>query len=120
MAKIGLLVLNNGYWKDEQVVPEDWIDLSTKPHVAESEFYDYGYQWWCRSKKNKTWWENPVLGGEDENDMIQARGYGGQYIMIIKELNMVIVITASDYNEENGMAQCKVPMVIEELVPFFN
>jgi UDP:flavonoid glycosyltransferase YjiC (YdhE family) len=36
------------------------------------------------------------LGGKEENDMFHARGYGGQYIMIIEDLNMVIVVTASD------------------------
>jgi CubicO group peptidase (beta-lactamase class C family) len=87
--------------------------------VAETEFFDYGYQWWYRSKRNTPWWENPVLGGKEENDMFHARGYGGQYIMIIEDLNMVIVVTASDYNESNGMANIKVPMVIEELVPLF-
>jgi hypothetical protein len=60
-----------------------------------------------------------VLGGKEEKDMFHARGYGGQYIMIVKDLNMVIVVTASDYNESNGMANSKVPMVIEELVPLF-
>ena len=96
MAKIGLLVLNNGFWSGEQIVPKKWIDISTKPYVAQGEFFDYGYQWWYRSNRNKAWWENPVFGGKDENDMILALGYGGQYIMIIKELNMVIAITSSE------------------------
>ena len=120
MAKIGLLVLNKGSWNDEQIVPKEWIDISTKPYVAESDFFDYGFQWWYRSKENTPWWKNPVLGGKEENDMFHARGYGGQYIMIIEELNMVIIITASDYNESNGMANIKVPMVIEEVVPLFD
>ncbi len=119
MAKIGLLVLNNGKWKDEQIVPKEWIDKSTKPYVAESEFFDYGYQWWHRSKQNKPWWNNPVRGGKTEHDMLLALGYGGQYIMIIRDLNLVIVTTSSDYNESNGMAHAKVPMVIEEIVPLF-
>jgi hypothetical protein len=33
---------------------------------------------------------------------------------------MVIVTTSSDYNEDNGMAHQKVPMVIEEVVPLFD
>ncbi len=39
MVKIGQLVLNDGKWNNEQVVPEAWIIESTKPHVPESEFY---------------------------------------------------------------------------------
>ena len=120
MAKIGLLVLNNGSWNGEQIVPREWIDMSTKPHVAESEFFDYGYQWWYRSKRNRSWWENPVHGSNNEHDMFLALGYGGQYIMVVRDLNMVIVTTSSDYNEDNGMAHQKVPMVIEEVVPLFD
>ena len=119
MAKIGLLVLNNGSWNGEQIIPKEWIDISTKPYVAESEFFDYGYQWWYRSKQNTSWWKNPVQGGKTEYDMFLALGYGGQYIMIIRDLNMVIVTTSSDYNESNDMAHAKVPMVIEEVIPLF-
>ncbi|WP_036985074.1 serine hydrolase domain-containing protein [Prolixibacter bellariivorans] len=119
MAKIGLLVLNNGNWNGEQIVPKEWIAESTQPHVAESPFFDYGYQWWCRSKSNRSWWKHPVHGSRDEHDMFLALGYGGQYIMVIRDLNMVVVATSSDYNEENGMAHQKVPMVIEDVVPLF-
>jgi len=119
MAKIGLLVLNNGSRNGEQIVPKEWIVESGKPHVAETEFFDYGYQWWYRSKRNTPWWKDPVHGGKDEHDMFLALGYGGQYIMIIRDLKMVVVITSSDYNEENGMSLRKIPMVIEEVVPLF-
>jgi CubicO group peptidase (beta-lactamase class C family) len=120
MAKIGLLVLNDGYWNGEQLVPKEWINISTKPHIAESEFFDYGYQWWCRSKQNTPWWNNPVRGGKTEHDMALALGHGGQFIMIIRELNMAIVITSSDNNEGNGKWLAKVPMVIEKVVPLFD
>lgn len=118
MAKIGLLVLNNGRWNEEQIVPEEWVKESTKPYIAESDFFDYGYQWWYRSKRNKSWWDNPVRGSKTEHDMFLALGAGGQYIMVIRDLNMVIVTTSSDYNQD-GMDHQKIPMVIEEVVPLF-
>lgn len=118
MAKIGLLVLNNGNWNGEQIIRKEWINASTKPYVAESEFFDYGYQWWYRSKRNKSWWNNPVRGSKSEHEMFLALGAGGQYIMVIRDLNMVIVTTSSDYNND-GMDHQKVPMVIEEIVPLF-
>lgn len=46
LAKIGLLVLDNGFWNGEQIIPKEWIITSTNPYVAESKFFDYGYQWW--------------------------------------------------------------------------
>jgi len=117
LAKIGLLVLNDGKWQNKQLVSEEWICESTKPRVPQSEFSDYGYQWWHRSKQNKSWWKDPVHGSKNEHDMIIALGAGGQYIMVVRDQNMVIVTTSSDNNEDNGMAFQKIPMVIEEIVP---
>jgi len=50
MARIGLLVLRNGNWNSEQIVPESWIQRSTEEHVAleqDQPSWDrgYGYLW---------------------------------------------------------------------------
>jgi CubicO group peptidase (beta-lactamase class C family) len=119
MAKIGLLVLNDGKWQNKQIVPKEWIYESTKPHVKESKFFDYGYQWWHRFRNNLQWWKKPNTVSPKEHDMILALGYGGQYIIVIKDLNIVVVTTASDYDysDTGRKARSKVPMVIEEIVP---
>jgi CubicO group peptidase (beta-lactamase class C family) len=118
MAKIGLLVLNDGIWKNEQLVSKEWIRESTAPHVQESKFFDYGYQWWHHSSNTLQWWKEPNSASPEEHDLITAMGHGGQYIMIIRDLNLVVVTTASDF--ENGhMARSKIPMVIEEIIPLF-
>ncbi len=118
MAKIGLLVLNEGKWRDTQLVSKEWIHESTKAHVKESEFFEYGYHWWHRSRNNRKWWKESTSTSSKEHDLIVAMGHGGQYIMIIKDLNMVIVTTASDYVNDY-IARSKIPMVIEEIVPIF-
>jgi len=118
LAKIGLLVLNDGKWLDEQIVPEEWIIESTSPRVMESKYFDYGYQWWYRSRENVAWWKEADARIEDEHDKIIALGYGGQYIMIIRDLNMVVVTTASDYGD-GSRARSKIPMVVEEIIPIF-
>ena len=118
MAKIGLLVLNDGKWQDKHVVSKKWIRESTKPHVQESKFFDYGFQWWYHSKNNLQWWKDPNTASPDEHDLIIALGHGGQYIMIIRDLNLVIVTTSSDF-ENSGIALSKIPMVIEKIIPIF-
>ena len=32
LARFGLLYLNDGQWKDQQVVPASWVTESTTPH----------------------------------------------------------------------------------------
>lgn len=118
MARIGLLVLNDGVWQDQQIVSKEWIRESTRPHVAESDYFDYGYQWWHHSSSNLQWWKEPNAASPEEHDLITALGHGGQYIMIIRDLNLVVVTTASDF--ENGrLARSKIPLVIEEIIPIF-
>ncbi len=118
MAKIGLLVLNDGKWQGKQIVSSSWIRESTQPHVHESIYYDYGYQWWHHSKNTVQWWKEPQIKSPKEHDLVTALGFGGQYIMIIRDFNLVIVTTATDYS--NGhIARSKVPMAIEEIIPIF-
>jgi hypothetical protein len=45
-------------------------------------------------------------------------GHGGQYILIIKDLNLVIVTTASDF-EDGSIAGSKIPMALEKIAPLF-
>jgi len=118
MAKIGLLVLNDGKWQDKQLISKEWIHESTGPHVRESNFFDYGYQWWHHSKNNLGWWKEPNAASPAEYDLIIAFGHGGQYIMIIRDLNLIVVTTASDF-ESVEMALNKIPMVIEKIIPIF-
>ena len=118
MAKIGQLVLNEGRWGDQQLVPKEWIRESTRPHLAESEYFDYGYHWWLRSAGNKAWWDKPETGSNEEHEIVIALGFGGQYIMIVRDLNLVVVTTSSDY-VDGHMARSKIPLVIEKLIPLF-
>ncbi len=76
MAKFGLLFLNKGHWNGKQVVSESWVDLSTQGHIKEDLFDQYGFQWRL-----------------DNAGYYMAVGYGGQYIFVIPNKNMVVVFT---------------------------
>jgi CubicO group peptidase (beta-lactamase class C family) len=90
LAKLGLLYLNNGRWKNKQIISENWINLSLKKHSV-VQGVDYGYLWWNKyleSNGNKYY-------------TFAAQGNGGQKIYIFKELNMVIVTTGGNYNSQS-------------------
>lgn len=95
MALIGRLALNGGRWNGEQVVPTDWIELSTAAHVGYDEGVqqlEYGYQWW-RFRDDLT--IGSVLG---INDAYFAWGNGGQFIIVVPHLEMVVVMTGANYS----------------------
>jgi len=107
MAKIGQLMLNKGKWNEEQVVSERWVDESTTPKVKITGV-DYGY----------LWWNIPFHVNEQTVVSKTATGNGGQYIMIIPELDMVAVFTGGAYNSQED----KLPFAIMKdiILPTFH
>jgi CubicO group peptidase (beta-lactamase class C family) len=84
LAKIGTLILQNGVWEGKQIVSRDWIEAMTSPQVpdvAPSDpywNYGYGYLWW-------------LLPNQNGADVIAALGYGGQFLFIVPELDLIAV-----------------------------
>jgi CubicO group peptidase (beta-lactamase class C family) len=81
MAKFGYLYLNNGLWDGEQIVPAEWVALTTSTQDEET---DYGYLWWRG--------EREFFGGYPA---FAALGYGGDMIFVYPELDLVAVAKTS-------------------------
>jgi metal-dependent hydrolase (beta-lactamase superfamily II) len=77
MAKIGYLYLNGGRWGNQQVVPEDWVLASTQKHIPATLQDGYGYQWWV-----------------SDSGYYMALGYGGQFIFVVPDENLVAVFVS--------------------------
>lgn len=85
MAKIGLLYLDHGLWRGEQLVPESWVEQSTTTQfVPGGGRANYGFQWWVRTF------------GDAAYPAYFAQGHAGQYIMVVPQLALVIAFN-SDY-----------------------
>lgn len=80
MARFGLLFLNEGKWKDKQLLSKNWISHAIQSSVPEP---SYGYMWWLN--KGDRQWE-----GLPEN-IYYAAGFGGNFIIIDKTNDLVIV-----------------------------
>jgi CubicO group peptidase (beta-lactamase class C family) len=94
-AKFGLLYLNDGEFDGNQVIPADWVHDSLQTYSEDAydnigDFRDigYGYQWWSAE-----------VGDYDVNF---AWGHGGQLIVLVDDLNMVVVVTADPFYEVYG------------------
>ncbi len=97
MAKFGLLYLNDGYANGVQIVPANWVKESLQNYAEDINsvgvrsgnlgryFHDigYGYQWW--------------YGKVGNHQLNFAWGHGGQLIILLKDLDMVIVTTADPF-----------------------
>lgn len=97
MARLGLLFLQEGEIDNVRVLNKDWVSSSTA-RIFENALQTplgpigYGYQWWSTTFNGFT------LNG--------ALGYGGQFIIIVDSLDLVLVATAeSEIQRETGDLQ---------------
>jgi CubicO group peptidase (beta-lactamase class C family) len=87
MAKIGALVLQQGVSGRTSIVSSAWIRRSTSSQIATGDGLpgigrlDYGDLWW--------------VGTVNNHGAIVAWGYGGQFIWVVPDLDLVIVTTAA-------------------------
>ena len=118
-AKYGLLYLNDGRFGGEQVVPVDWVHDSLKTYSENVSsgapqsgkigryFRDigYGYQWWSAR-----------VGDHHFN---YAAGHGGQLIVLLHELNMIVITTADPFWQQHDGESWKNEKAIINLVGEF-
>ncbi len=78
-ARFGLLFSRKGKWQDQQLISEEWVKAAHQPSTANQ---DYGYMWWINTSKR---WQGI------SPEMYYAAGYGGNYIVIDQEHDLVVV-----------------------------
>ena len=62
LAKFGRLYLHQGYWDGKPVVPEGWVEQSTKVDTTEGSAGYYQYGWWIMSNRYKDFRAEGILG----------------------------------------------------------
>jgi CubicO group peptidase (beta-lactamase class C family) len=104
--KFGLLYLHHGRWHGRQLIAPGWVAESTRLRtpLALDNYVGYGYQWWRGSAPS----------GDRQVEFAFASGNGGQKIVVIDSLGMVIVITSAAYGL--GRGQQRSHMIIRDLL----
>ncbi len=91
MVKWGTLVINNGKWQGEQLISADYLAKATSGISKPNEDWlpdniSYGY----------FLYQIEVPVGDKSYDVNLAWGGGGQYIITVEELDLIVVITGHD------------------------
>jgi CubicO group peptidase (beta-lactamase class C family) len=81
MARFGMLFLNDGKWRSEQLISREWIRKAVTPSEPN---VNYGYMWWLNTRGDRHW------EGLSE-EIYYAAGFGGNFIVIDKVNDMVVV-----------------------------
>ncbi len=94
MARFGLMALNKGKWKNEQIINETFFTESTS--TSQNINPSYGYLWWLNGKSSAM-----IPGGQTvypgtlvpnaPADMFAAMGASDQRIYVVPSKNMVVI-----------------------------
>ncbi|WP_298757897.1 serine hydrolase [uncultured Psychroserpens sp.] len=109
MLKLGHLVQNKGKLNGKQFISEAYLEKATSGIVRPAidwmpKNYRYGY----------FWYHTPVNVGNKSYDMTLAWGGGGQRVMIVEELDLTIVISGHDRDDDKIMTP-----IFDTVVPAF-
>lgn len=100
LAKLGRVGLAGGRHEGRQLVPADWLEASFKPHVRTDSELHYGYHWWVAPQ-----WS-----------WVAAFGNGGQRLTIMPRHELVLVVTAGNYNKPDAW-RVPVAVHVDALLP---
>lgn len=106
-AKFGQLYLHKGQWNGRQIIPIKWVDATLTRHY-ETSFDNNGYGYLMWNKKYKV--------GDKHFDTFYCGGNGGNKVFVFKDLDAVVVITASAYNQSYAHPQVD-EMMTKYIIP---
>lgn len=85
LARFGYLMLRDGVWRGEQIVPAWWVAMATRSSQALNP--DYGYTWWVNTAGMR--W--PGL----PRDTFAASGYRSNRLYVIPSRDLVVARVGS-------------------------
>jgi CubicO group peptidase (beta-lactamase class C family) len=98
LARIGQMLLDGGKAGERQIVPSSWLADSFKPAVRVRDLRQYGYHWYLGELSFS------AIKGRARENWIAAMGNGGQRLFVFPDLEMVVVLTAGNYNQRDRAA----------------
>jgi len=114
MVRFGNMILNKGVYNGVQVVPEGWINEMTSTKISTNNDVpygpEYGYQTW--------------LGSASGHSYYMAMGWGGQFIIVVPDLKLVVTATCWTGNitdQQAGEHWMRIVQIIfEQILPAVN
>jgi CubicO group peptidase (beta-lactamase class C family) len=85
--KLGQLMLNGGTWQGRRILSHGFVTRASSP-LYRLGSRTYGYLWWS--------WDYPYRGRRLH--VYAALGAGGQVVMVVPELDMVIAVFGANYS----------------------
>jgi CubicO group peptidase (beta-lactamase class C family) len=111
--KLGQLYLSGGIWHATRIVSEDWVRQSTTaystfdPQTDYDAPHEYGFGWHI----------NRLQVGDRVLRAYSAGGNGGQIVMVIPDLDLVVGINGGSYGEFTKWYRWGLQLVPQYIIP---
>jgi CubicO group peptidase (beta-lactamase class C family) len=111
--KLGQLYLDGGLWSGKRIVSKEWVSESTSVHSRFAAKYSvgqqhhYGYGWHIHDLKS----------GAKTYQVFAAEGNGGQFVIVVPDLDLVVGITGGSYGEFDQWYRWELELVPQFIVP---
>ncbi|MBA3276688.1 MAG: serine hydrolase [Chloroflexia bacterium] len=109
MAKLGRLLMDGGQWNGTRLLPDDYAAAATTEQ-SEGESVTggnigvpYGFQWW--------------ITGATGYEAFFGLGFGGQYIYVVPDLDLVVVVAAGFGEGEQPILTSHRPIPEQIVIP---
>jgi CubicO group peptidase (beta-lactamase class C family) len=113
MASFGQLYLQRGRWNGRQIVPESWVEESTRSYSLTGRagaMSGYGYMWWVVADSENIDRRGLPAGA------FSAAGNGGRYITIFPTLGIVVAIQPNERRGEPPVPLYSIPNAYSDLL----
>ena len=122
LLKIGQLYLDGGVWRGQRLVDADWIAESVKPQAAitaettglDEEAFNRFY---FGGTDGYAWHLHDIVTGGQTYKSYEASGNGGQMVVIVPELDLVVAMTGGNYMEGFIWGQWRQEVIGNTLIP---
>jgi len=106
LLKLGAAYLNGGIWNGHRIVSADWVNRSTTQRLDSAVGRD-GYAWHIF----------PVTAGGRTYREYEANGNGGQFLIVVPELDLAVVFTGGNYRDGGVWWRWRQEIVGNVIVP---
>lgn len=106
LAKVGVLLANDGCWNGRRILAKEWIDYMKVPTQSFTPFY--GSLWWLGYYSMNIHWDSELL------DQYDAAGIPCEYILALQSLQGRVLVFEGHVCYGNFLQQC-----VPQLMPYF-
>jgi CubicO group peptidase (beta-lactamase class C family) len=111
--KLGQLYLDGGLWNGKRIVSKEWVAESTSVHSHFAPKYSLGQQ----HSYGYGWHIHDLRSGANTYRVFAAEGNGGQIVLVVPDLDLVVGITGGSYGEFDQWYRWDLELVPQFIMP---